>query len=56
VRLSESLFYEFRNYINKEQLEPKVKLMLRNNYVTITDLITFNISEDFILYEKIIRK
>ena len=37
-------------------IESKVKLMLHNHYVDIEDLTTFNISEGFILYEKIVSK
>jgi len=40
-------FYQF-GLINS-----KVKLMLHNDYVDIEDLTTFNISDGFILYEKI---
>jgi hypothetical protein len=41
-------FYQF-GLINS-----KVKLMLHNNYIDIEDLNTFNISDGFILYEKIV--
>ena len=37
-------------------IESKVKLMLHNDYVDIKDLTTFNISDGFILYEKIVSK
>ena len=37
-------------------IESKVKLMLHNDYVDIEDLTTFNISDGFILYEKIVSK
>ena len=37
-------------------IQPKVKLMLHNNYIDIEDLTTFNISYGFILYEKIVSK
>ena len=43
-------FYQF-GLINS-----KVKLMLHNNYIDIEDLTTSNISDGFILYEKIVRK
>ena len=43
-------FYQF-GLINS-----KVKLMLHNNYIDIEDLTTFNISDGFILYEKIVSK
>ena len=37
-------------------IQPKVKLMLHSNYIDIEDLTTFNISDGFILYEKIVSK
>lgn len=37
-------------------IQPKVKLMLHSNYIDIEDLTTFNISDGFILYEKILSK
>jgi hypothetical protein len=37
-------------------IQPKVKLMSHNYYVDIEDLTTFNISDGFILYEKIVSK
>jgi hypothetical protein len=43
-------FYRFR------LIQPKVKLMLHSNYIDIEDLTTFNISDGFILYEKIVSK
>lgn len=43
-------FYQF-GLINS-----KVRLMLHNNYIDIQDLTTFNISNGFILYEKIVSK
>ena len=33
---------------------PKAKLMLHNDYINIEDLTTFNISDGFIIYEKIV--
>ena len=41
-------FYQFR------LIDSKVKLMLHNDYIDIEDLTTFNISDGFILYEKIV--
>ena len=35
-------------------IDSKVKLMLHNDYIDIEDLTTFNISDGFILYEKIV--
>lgn len=43
-------FYQF------ELIDFKVKLMLHNNYIDIENLITFNIFNDFIFYEKISNK
>jgi hypothetical protein len=43
-------FYQF------ELIQPKVKLMSHNYYLDIQDLNTFNISDGFILYEKIVSK
>ena len=43
-------FYQF------ELIESKVKLLLHHDYVDIEDLTTFNISEGFTLYEKIVSK
>ena len=37
-------------------IESKVKLMLHNDYVDMEDLTTFNISDGFILYKKIVSK
>ena len=37
-------------------IDSKVKLMLHNDYRDIEDLTTFNISDGFILYEKIVSK
>jgi hypothetical protein len=37
-------------------IQPKVKLMSHNYYLDIEDLTTFNISDGFILYEKIVSK
>jgi hypothetical protein len=37
-------------------IQPKVKLMSHNYYLDIQDLNTFNISDGFILYEKIVSK
>lgn len=37
-------------------IQSKVKLMLHSNYINIEDLTTFNISDGFILYEKIVSK
>ena len=37
-------------------IQPKVKLMLHSNYMDIQNLTTFNISDGFILYEKIVSK
>ena len=36
--------------------QPRVKLMSHGNYIDIGDLTTFNISDGFILYEKIVSK
>ena len=43
-------FYQFR------LIQSKVKLMSHNYYVDIQDLTTYNISDGFILYEKIVSK
>ena len=45
-----SQFYQIR------LINSKVKLMLHNNYIDIDNLTTFNISDGFILYEKISNK
>lgn len=37
-------------------IDSKVKLMLHNDYIDIENLTTFNISDGFILYEKIVSK
>lgn len=37
-------------------IDSKVKLILHNNYINIEDLTTFNSSDSFILYEKILSK
>lgn len=37
-------------------IQPKIKLMLHNNYIDIENLTTFSISDGFILYEKIVSK
>lgn len=37
-------------------IQPKVKLMLHSNYIDIEYSTTFNISDNFILYEKIVSK
>ena len=37
-------------------IQPKVKLMSHNYYLDIQNLNTFNISDGFILYEKIVSK
>ena len=37
-------------------INSKVKLMLHSNYIDIQDLTTFNISDGFILYERIVNK
>ena len=45
-------FYQFKLIL----INSKIKLMLHNNYKDIEDLNTFNISDGFILYEKIVSK
>ena len=48
------LFIELIQEFNKFGLiQPKVKLMSHNYYLDIQDLNTFNISDGFVLYEKI---
>lgn len=45
-----------REFYQIELINSKVKLMLHNNYLDIQNLTTFNISDGFVLYEKISSK
>ena len=54
---SNFLFIELiRQFYQIRLINSKVKLMLHNNYIDIENLTTFNISDGFILYEKISNK
>jgi hypothetical protein len=57
IRYIKRIFIELTQEFYKLGLiDSKVKLMLHNEYIDIKDLTTFNISDGFILYEKIVSK
>lgn len=57
IRDIKQIFIELiRQLYQIRLINSKVKLMLHNNYIDIEDLTTFNISDGFILYEKIYNK
>ena len=57
IRGMKQIFIELiRQFFQIRLINSKVKLMLHNNYIDIEDLTTFNISDGFILYEKISNK
>jgi hypothetical protein len=54
IRDMKQIFIELiREFYQIRLINSKVKLMLHNNYIDIENLTTFNISDGFILYEKI---
>jgi len=54
IRNMKQIFIELiREFYQIRLINSKVKLMLHNNYIDIENLTTFNISDGFILYEKI---
>ena len=54
IRHMKQIFIELiRQFYQIRLINSKVKLMLHDNYIDITQLTTFNISHGFILYEKI---
>ncbi len=57
IRDMKQIFIELiRQFYQIRLINSKVKLMLHNNYIDIENLTTFNISDGFILYEKIFNK
>ena len=57
IREMKQIFIELiRQFYQIRLINSKVKLMLHNNYIDIENLTTFNISDGFILYEKISNK
>jgi hypothetical protein len=57
IRDMKQIFIELiRQFYQIRLINSKVKLMLHNNYIDIENLTTFNISDGFILYEKISNK
>ena len=57
IRNMKQIFIEsIQQFYQFGLIQPKVKLMSHNYYLNIQDLNTFNISDGFILYEKIVSK
>jgi len=57
IRYMKQIFIEsIQEFYQFGLIQPKVKLMSHNYYLDIQDLNTFNISDGFILYEKIVSK
>jgi hypothetical protein len=57
IRDMKQIFIELiQQFYQIRLINSKVKLMLHNNYIDIENLTTFNISDGFILYEKISNK
>ena len=57
IRNMKQIFIELiQEFYQFGLIQPKVKLMSHNYYLDIQDLNTFNISDGFVLYEKIVSK
>ena len=57
IRNMKQIFIELiQEFYQFGLIQPKVKLMSDNHYLDIQDLNTFNISDTFVLYEKIVSK
>ena len=57
IRYMKQIFIELiQEFYQFGLIQPKVKLMSHNYYLDIQDLNTFNISDGFVLYEKIVSK
>ena len=57
IRDMKQIFIQLiRQFYQIQLINSKVKLMLHNNYIDIQSLTTFNISNGFVLYEKVYNK